>query len=182
VQRVVDATRFIATSRSQQQQQALQDEMDRVLSWEAFHVNRVAQLSDRQPLLLVGLTALNHFGLLHAFGIKQECAVNFLRAVEHHYMCAPRHFLLPAPLPACRCALRSLQTRLQPQSDASPTCRCRTLNARCVRCSALPAGRRGSSTVTRTFAAPPSTIHADPNAPCARAGRTRTTAARTPRT
>ena len=62
--------------------------MDKILSWDTFHVNRVSQLSDRQPLLLVGLTALNHFGLLHTFGIEQDCAVNFLRAVEHHYLCA----------------------------------------------------------------------------------------------
>ena len=61
--------------------------MAHALDWETFHVNHVARLSDRQPLLFVGLTALNHFGLLDTFGVQQEHAINFLRAIEHHYLC-----------------------------------------------------------------------------------------------
>jgi hypothetical protein len=89
VKRAINAARFITSTRSVAQSAELGEEMERVLNWESFNVNRVAILSDRQPLLLVGLTALNHFGLLQTFGIEQQTAVNFLRAVEHHYMCAP---------------------------------------------------------------------------------------------
>jgi hypothetical protein len=100
VKRAINATRFIACSRTAQNVE-LSEEMEKVLHWESFNVNRVSQLSERQPLLLVGLTAFNHFGLLQTFGIEQQTAVNFLRAVEHHYLCAQ---LCCAPQPSCSSA------------------------------------------------------------------------------
>ena len=88
VRRAINATRFITTTRTAERHAELDSEMDKVLSWDNFNVNKICHLSDRQPLLLVGLMALNHFGLLQTFDIQQETAVSFLRAVEHHYLCA----------------------------------------------------------------------------------------------
>lgn len=94
MRRAINATRFISGSRTAERNAELNAEMEHVLSWDKFNVNKVAQLSDRQPLMLVGLMALNHFGLLQTFSIEQETAVNFLRAVEHHYLYASS-LLLP---------------------------------------------------------------------------------------
>lgn len=82
------ASRFILCARKSLATE-LDTELEQLLSWDDFNVNRIAQLSDRQPLLLVGLAALNHFGLLQTLGISLECAINFIKAVEHHYMCGP---------------------------------------------------------------------------------------------
>lgn len=82
----MSAMRFLGSLR-QRSQQDLEKEMENVLSWSAFNVNRVAQLSNRQPLLMVGLAALNHFRLLTNLNVSVESAANFLKAVEHHYMC-----------------------------------------------------------------------------------------------
>jgi hypothetical protein len=79
----------------------LDAELEHILSWDDFNVNRISQLSNRQPLLLVGLSALNHFGLVGnvTLGISVQCAINFIKAVEHHYMCEssclPGVFLVP---------------------------------------------------------------------------------------
>ena len=80
------ASRFILCARTPLSHE-LDTELEQLLSWDDFHVNRIAQLSDRQPLLLVGLSALNHFGLLQTLHISNECAIDFIKAVEHHYMC-----------------------------------------------------------------------------------------------
>ena len=111
MKRAINATRFIATTRSAAAAGELTQEMERVLLWDAFNINRVAQLSERQPLLLVGLTALNHFGLLQTFSIEQETAVNFLRAVEHHYLCAPAPPVATTSLAARARALRAGRQR-----------------------------------------------------------------------
>lgn len=79
------AMRFLGNFRPRSQQD-LEKELENVLSWSSFNVNRVAQLSNRQPLLMVGLAALNHFNLLANLNISLESAANFLKAVEHHYM------------------------------------------------------------------------------------------------
>jgi hypothetical protein len=80
------ASRFILCARTPLAAE-LDKELEHLLSWDDFNVNRIAQLSDRQPLLLVGLSALNHFGLLQTLRISHDCAINFIKAVEHHYMC-----------------------------------------------------------------------------------------------
>lgn len=80
------ASRFILCARTPLANE-LDTELEQLLSWDDFNVNRIAQLSDRQPLLLVGLSALNHFGLLQTLQISNECAIDFIKAVEHHYMC-----------------------------------------------------------------------------------------------
>lgn len=82
------AMRFLGSFRPRSQQD-LEKELENVLNWSSFNVNRVAQLSNRQPLLMVGLAALNHFSLLNNLNISLESAANFLKAVEHHYMCDP---------------------------------------------------------------------------------------------
>ena len=90
IQRALTAAKFVSATHNANVYDSLSAELDNVLDWQKFNVNRVAQLSDRQPLLLVGMMALTHFDLLNAFEIEYSCAVNFIRAIEHHYLCAPR--------------------------------------------------------------------------------------------
>lgn len=87
------AMRFLGNFRPRSQQD-LEKELENVLSWSSFNVNRVSQLSNRQPLLMVGLAALNHFNLLANLTISLESAANFLKAVEHYYMYDECHIRL----------------------------------------------------------------------------------------
>lgn len=89
----MSALRFLGSIRARSQQD-LEREMENVLEWSSFNVNRVAQLSNRQPLLMVGLAALDHFHLLRNLNVLPECAANFLKAVEHHYMCESFHVFM----------------------------------------------------------------------------------------